>query len=201
VKALNLRNRDRVLLTGVLDRIFQEGVCDMRTCLEKKKQWKGLLHHLHYKPVNDAAARFLDAVRNNEARSVYSEFERAVGEKRIRDAVDVLRGEKGTGAVLRNLDYLLSRCETGDDLNYVLDAIATDNKILLIQLLLHYGRETVGSPRLFRFLKFGMMRVHEETEAEMRTRRSAIDAAIASCVRSRLASELERACRGTLGKV
>lgn len=201
VKELNLRNRDRKLLTSVLDRIFTDGVCDMRTCLEKKKLWKGLLHHLHYKPVNERAGRFLHLIRNDEARSVYSEFERLLAEDEVREALDLLRKEKGTGAVLRNLDYLLSRCKFPATVDYVLDAIQTDNRILLIQLLFHYSARDPKARRVFKFQKFGMMRVHTETPNESLSRTTAIEERIARRVRLRLRQELERVCKGTLGKV
>ncbi len=201
VRKLNLRNRDRKLLTDVLDRIFEDGVCDMRTCLEKKQQWKGLLHHIHYKPANERARRFLDIIRNNEARSVYSEFERLLAEEEVREALDLLREEKGVGAVLRNLDYLLSRCKFPATVDYVLDAIQTDNKILLMQLLLHYSRRDPKACRVFKFQKFGMMRIHTETPDESCKRTTVIQERIARRVRLRLRQELERVCKGTLGKV
>ena len=201
IKKLNLRNRDRVFLASVLNRIFTEGDCDIRTCLEKKKLWKGLLHHLHYKPVNDTAAQLLGDVRNNEARSAYSEFERAVAQGRTRNAVDLLRAEKGTGAVLRKLDYLLGTSASSEDVDYILDSIATDNKILLIQLLYRYGRGASREPRTFRFQKLGMMRVHEEDEQKPIKPRSFLNEDLVERVRARVLSELKRACKGTLGKV
>ena len=201
IKKLNLRNQDRKFLTCVLDYIFEQGVCDLRTCYEKRKLWKGLLHHLHYKAKNETAAQFLDAIRNDEPRSVYSDFERAMGEGRIKDAVDVLRDEKGTGAVLRNLDYLLSRCEADDEVDYVLDVIDGKNKILIIQLLLHYYSVNPDARRVFRFQKFGLMHLHEETAKEARARRTALDAQVVSRINMHLWSALESACKGTLGKV
>ncbi len=201
IKKLNLRNQDRKFLTHALDYIFEHGMCDLRTCCEKRKLWKGLLHHLHYKAKNETAAQFLDAIRNDEPRSVYSDFERAMGEGRIKDAVDVLRDEKGTGAVLRNLDYLLSRCEADDEVDYVLDVIDGKNKILIIQLLLHYYSVNPDARRVFRFQKFGLMHLHEETAKEARARRTALDAQAVSRINMHLWSALESACKGTLGKV
>ena len=201
IKKLNLRNRDRKLLTAVLDRIFEEGVCDTRTCLEKRKLWKGLLHHLHYKAKNDAAAQFLDDIRNNEARSVYSEFERLIAAGDVREAVDMLRAAKGPGAVLRNLDYLLSRCKFPATADYVLDAIQTDNKILLIQLFLHYCNYDPDERRVFAFQKNGMTIVHEETHEEQGKRKTALKSSMVSKARVRMWEDLEKACKGTLGKV
>ena len=201
VKKLNLRNADRVFLTRVLDSIFQEGICDMRTCLEKKKLWKGLLHHLHYKPVNETAQHFLNDIRNNEARSAYSEFERLIAAGDVREAVDMLREAKGPGAVLRNLDYLLSRCKFPATADYVLDSIQTDNKILLIQLFLHYCKEDLDARRVFAFQKLGMARVHEETPEEHCRRKTTLKPSTVSKARVHMWEALGNACKGTLGKV
>lgn len=201
IKKLNLRNRDRKLLTAVLDRIFEEGNVDERTCLEKRRLWKGLLHHLHYRPKNRRAAQFLQVIRNNEARSVYSDFERALQEGRTRDAVDVLRNEKGTGAMLRHLDYILSASWPFGDLDYVLNSIVSNNKILLIQLLLHYANGVSRAPRVFTFSRLGMLRVYHEDDSRPVKRRSFLNEDMAARVSLRVLSELERTCKGTLGKV
>ena len=201
VKKLNLHNRDRKLLTAVLDALFERGACDLRVCLEKRELWKGLLHHLHYQPKNHFAAQFLRAMRNNEERSAYSAFEKAVGEGRIEEAVDVLREEKGAGAVLRNLDYVLSRSSTPREVDYVIDNVVIDNKIMLIQLLFHFSKPTSRAPRVFKFQKYGMISVHEETSCEVARRRSHVAENVAMRVRMRVSSELERACAGTLGRV
>lgn len=201
IKKLSLRNRDRKFLTAVLDHIFQEGTCDVRTCLEKRKLWKGLLHHLHYRPVNDAATQFLSSIRNNEDRSVYSEFERAMQEGRTRDAVDLLQEEKGTGAVLRKLDYILSMSWPFGDIEYALDSIVSSNKILLIQLLYHYANGVSRSPRVFKFQKLGMMRVYHERGGQSIKTHSFLNEGLARRVSSRVRSQLELACKETLGKV
>lgn len=205
IKKLNLRNRDRKFLTAVLDTIFEEGDVDTRACLEKKKLWKGLLHHLHYQAKNDTAAQFLNDIRNNEARSVYSEFERLVNEgdaqTGTRDAANLLRAEKGTGAVLRHLDYLLSMSWPFGDIEYIIDQISSDNKILLIQLLYHYADGVSREPRTFKFQRLGMMRVYHEEGKRSVKPHSFLNEDLAGRVCMRVLSELERACKGTLGKV
>ena len=201
IKKLNLRNRDRVLLTRVLDRIFADGVCDTRACLEKRQLWKGLVHHLHYKPVNARAEAFLNDIRNNEARSVYSEFEQLMDAGDVREACDLLREKKGMGAILRNLDYLLSRCKFPATVDYVLDSIDTDNKILLVQLFLHYCYEHQDGCRVFKFQKQGLMRVHEETSEERSRRKTVLKDSVVGRARVRMWSALESACKGMLGKV
>ena len=201
VNKLNLRNRDRKLLAGVLDRILEDGECDMRTCLEQRKRWQGLLHHLHYRPTSEQGKRFVDLIRNGGERSVYAEFERLMAQDEPRQALDLLREEKGTGAVLRRLDYLLGKCKFPATVDYVLDAIQTDNKILLIQLLMHYSRLNPQARRVFTFQKFGMLRTHVEEPGENPGRTTVIPERIASRVRLRLRQELARCSKGTLGKV
>ena len=205
IKKLNLRNHDRKFLTAVIDTIFETGDVDARTCLEKRKLWKGLLHHLHYQPKNDTAAQFLNDIRNNDARSVYSEFERLVNEgdaeTGTRDAVDLLRAEKGTGAVLRHLDYLLSMSWPFGDIDYIIDQISSDNKILLIQLLYHYANGVSRDPRVFKFQRLGMMRVYHEGDKKSVKPHSFLNEDLAGHVSMRVLSELERTCKGTLGKV
>ena len=205
IKKLNLRNRDRKFLTAVLDTIFEEGDVDTRACLEKKKLWKGLLHHLHYQAKNDTAVQFLNDIRNNEARSVYSEFERLVNEggaeTGTRDAARLLRAEKGTGAVLRHLDYLLSMSYPFGDVDYIINQIDSDNKILLIQLLYHYVDGVSREPRVFKFQKLGTTRVYQESGNKSIKPHSFLTENYAARVTFRVLSELERACKGTLGKV
>lgn len=205
IKRLNLRNRDRKLVTAVLDHIFESGTVDQRTCLEKRRLWKGLLHHLHYRPTNEAARQFLHAVRNNEARSVYSEFEYLVNEgdaeTGTRDAADLLRAEKGTGAVLRRLDYLLSMSYPFGDMDHIIDLVGSNNKILLIQLLYHYANGVSRAPRVFRFQRLGMMRVHHEDDSKSIKPHSFLTEHVAGRVSLRVLSKLERACKGTLGRV
>ena len=204
IKKLNLRNHERKLITAVLDRLFREGngrSLDQRTCLEKRKQWKGLLHHLHYKPKSPAAEHFLHAIRNNDERSVYSELDLALREIRTRDAVDVLRNNKGTGAVLRHLDYILSASWPFGDLNYILDNIVSNNRILLIQLLYHYANGVSREPRVFTFQRLGMMRVYHEGDSRSIKPRSFLSENMAMRTCLRVLRELERTCKGTLDKV
>ncbi|MBO4364708.1 MAG: hypothetical protein J5804_00260, partial [Eggerthellaceae bacterium] len=111
---LSLKNRDRKLITAVLDRLFERGDVDVASCLEKKRVWNGLLHHLHYRPTCAEAEVFCQAIRGKDQRSVYSVMERCLAEGDVRGATDVLRKEKGPGAVLRHLDYLLSHIDTSD---------------------------------------------------------------------------------------
>ena len=140
INKLNLKNADRKLLTAVIDRLMKKGRCDLRTCYEKKKDWCGLLHHIHYKPKNELGRNFVNAMRGDKNESVFSDFERAMTERDIKAAVTALKEGKGSAIVLRKLNYIISRCETDEELGFVLDNIGSSNKIVLLQQLIQYSK-------------------------------------------------------------
>ena len=214
IRKLNLKNRDRKLIAGVLDVLFARGAVDVATCLEKKKAWNGLLHHLHYRPSNARAEAFCQAIRGKEQRSVYSAMERCLAVGDVRGAVDVLHARKGPGAVLRHLDHLLSRIdgiESGyaarpdDEVAYVLDACKTDNKIILVQLLQKHGFRRYQAhgegERVFTFTHMGMLRRHRETPTERALRKTLLPMELEDRVTAWLREQLALACRGVLGRV
>ena len=202
LRKLNLRNKDRVFLTGMIDRLLANGRCDLRTCYEKKQIWNGLLHHIHYKAKSPEGQAFVDAMRGKGNRSVYSDFERAMSERRVSEAARILREGKGSGAVLRNLNYLISRCGTKAEVDEVLSCVDTKNVILLIQLLLQYSNyKAAGEARTFRFTKHTKLKVYKETEEDMARRGTNLSedvtGQLAEVIRTRLAGVL----KGRLGKV
>lgn len=201
VKKLNLRNQDRRLLSRVLDTIFQSGECDVRTCFEKKRIWCGLLHHIHYKPVNALAEEFVEEIRGKYNRSTYSVFEAKMKAGDIAGAAQVLLKQKGSGAVLRNLNYMLSRCRTDEQVAAVLQATRSQNKIIMLQLLLRYSNDHVASRRTFKFTKFNKLRTHRESDEEMARRRSEVPAHMADRVCKQIRRDLAEACKNKLGKV
>ena len=205
IRKLNLKNQDRKLITRVLDQIFTAGNCDVTSCYEKKRLWCGLLHHIHYKPVNEAAKAFVTAMRNKENHSVYSAYERCLENDDVPGAIDALVKGKGATAVLRHLDNLLAHCYVDEHYEAVLNAIHSNNIIVLIQLLMRYSRrETYEfSPRTFRFTRFNKMVVHHETEREINSRTTQdynplIDY---NLLRARIRNNLAEVCKGKLGKV
>lgn len=202
IKKLNLKNQDRKFITAVIDRMFMRGIVDIRNCYEKKKLWNGLLHHIHYKAKSDEAVKFLDAMRGDENLSVYSDFERAMAQKNIKAAVDALRTGKGSAAVLRNLNYIISRCESTEDMEYIISCMDTKNIIVLIQLLIQYSQTSKGTmPRTFKFTKYNKMKVHTETNEELRKRKSVITQGQAHMLASRIRENLESVLKNRLGKV
>ena len=202
IKKLNLKNQDRKFITAVMDKLFEKGRCDIRNCFEKKKIWNGLLHHIHYKARSAEAESFVNAMRGDGNQSVFSEFEKAMTERNIRSAVEVLKSGKGSAAVLRNLSYLISRCSSEEEVQFVLDCIDTKNNIVLIQLLIRFAqyREESG-PRTFGFTKHNKMKFHTETEDELKKRKSDITAEQAGIITERLKESLKANLGGKLGKV
>jgi len=201
IKKLNLRNRDRKFITGVINHLFRSGSCDIRNCYEKKALWCGLLHHIHYKPIDEASAQFVQAMRSKGNYSVYSEFEQAMAAGDIHAAVNALRNGKGSGAVLRNLNYIVSRCETDEDVNYVVQQINSSNGIVLLQLLNEYSHYTNGGARTFRFTRHNKLVVHTEDFIEEINRRSVISASNAEKLCSAIKDNLCKVFSGKLGKV
>lgn len=131
---LNLRNQDRKFLTALLDRIFQGDRCDIRTCYEKKKLWNGFLHHIHYQPKNEEAEIFVYAMRTKGNESVYSEFEKLMQENRYQQAAELLREKKGTSALLRNMDYIISRMDREDEQTFLSEFPEDCSTLILLRL-------------------------------------------------------------------
>lgn len=119
LKKLNFKNQDRKLITKVIDLCFSRN-CNVKDCFEKRKIWCGLLHHIHYKAKNDKAMSFLRLIRSNENISAYSFAEKAIADGDIVGAAKILYEEKGSSVVIRNLNYLLSRCKSEEDVKGVL---------------------------------------------------------------------------------
>ena len=201
LKKLNLKNRDRVLLTAVLDRIFERDYCNFRDCFEKKRIFAGFLHHIHYKPKTKMAENFLNLMRGKENRSTYAAFERAMAEGDVVGAASVLAKQKGTAAVMRHLNYLASRAATKEELTAITDTLSAENPVVMIQLLLQYATYTKKGARTFSFNRHGMMNVHEESEEEVAKRKSGLTKKTANVLAAAIRKHLKAALKGRLGKV
>ncbi len=201
IKKLNLKNQTRKFITGVINRIFTNGRVDIINCYEKKKLWNGLLHHIHYKAVSEEAQQFVDAMRGSENKSVYSEFERHMTEKNIKAAIEALKTGKGSAAVLRNMNYIISRCESFEDMQHLCDCIDTKNVIVLIQLLIQYSQRKGSAARNFAFTKHNMLKIHTETPEEQQRRKSVISEGQAAMLSKYISENLHKILKGRLGKV
>ena len=199
---LNLKNCDRTFITTLIDAMFENGHVDLAACYEKKKAWCGLLHHIHYRPATEQARSFVNAMRGRGNGSVYAAFERAMAEGDIPGAVRILTEGKGSGALLRNLNYILSRCRNQEESACVVDRMDTDNVILLIQLMLRYAKpDAPGIPRTFAFTKHEMMHVHREDEKETAARKSCLSKAQTAWLAESIANKLRQLLKGRLGRV
>lgn len=200
IKKLNLKNKDRKFLSNVLD-ILLENKFSIKDCYEKQQIWCGILHHIHYKPKTEKAVDFVNKMRSGINQSTFSDFEKELKNGNIKNAVDVLIKFKGPALVIRNLNYLVSRCRTQSEIEYVLNATKTENNIVLIQNLIQYSNYKNASARTFKFTKFNMMKMHKETEAEMVKRKSVISKQSCETICKFLEENLKANLKGKLGKV
>ena len=201
IKKLNLKNADRCFVSLVMDRIFECGFVNVRDCFEKKAVWCGLLHHIHYQPKCEAAEKFLYLMRNKGNQSVYSEVEKYLAEHNVKMAVDALKAGKGNGALLRSLDYLISRAEEPEDIRHILESVDAGRPILLLQLLMHYSAPADDGERVFSFVRHNLVKTHCETAEEAARRKTVLGprtrAIMAEYIKSILAAQL----KGKLGRV
>ena len=201
IKKLNFCNQDRKFITRVIRKIFEGGNCNIKDCFEKKALWCGLLHHIHFQAKTPESNKFVELMRGRQNQSVYSEFERAMLERDIKKAVVCLREGKGSGALLRQLNYILSRCENEDDVKFVINSLQTKNAIILIQLIMQYANYSINEGRIFKFNKYNMLKVHKETTIEQSKRKSILSSEMVEQLSGLMLESLEKVLKGTLGKV
>lgn len=181
INKLNLKNKDRKFITLIIRKLIDLDFGNenlVNACFEKRKAWKGLLHHIHFNPKSDDEKAFVEIIRyGKKNRSVYSKVDALMKKGMAVEAVKELWAVKGPNAVLRNLDYFLSRCgynfaEINDifSLNLFRDA----SGIVLLQLLNHY-KYYEADRRIFKFTKFNKLKMHIETNDEFAGRKSIPD--------------------------
>lgn len=146
--------------------MFRSGKCDIRTCYEKKQLWNGFLHHIHYQPQNEEAEIFVHAMRTKGNESVYSEFEKLMQENRCQQAAELLREKKGTSALLRNMDYIISRMNKEEGQRFFMEFPEDCSTLILLQLLFRYEGKQRKDGRIFKFTQHNLMKVHYETPEE-----------------------------------
>lgn len=200
IKKLNLKSADRKLLSVVLDELIKKD-SNVKDCYEKQAAWCGILHHIHYKPKTESGKNFVALMRSGKNRSAYSDFEKRLAAGDVRSAVDGLLKNKGGAAVLRKVDYLLSRCDSDEDAEYVLSKIKTENNIVLLQNLIKYGTKKSKSVRTFKFAKFNLLRIHAETEKEFSARKTILCEKTLALAKKRVEENLKENLKNKLGKV
>lgn len=196
---LNLKNKQRKFIISILDSI-EYSALQTKICFERRKDWKGLLHHIHYKPKTAMAKSFVDTIRNlNFNSSTPSKVASLVEYNPVLAAIE-LKDNKGNGALLRNLNYLLSRCNNKEDAQKIISFIDNKNPIILIQLLLQYKNYNVDK-RTFTFTKNCKLKKHIETPAESAKRKSIIPKDIIDVVVEELNLKLKLFYQNKLGKI
>lgn len=200
IKKLNFRNQDRKFLAKIINVIFEKGRRNVRECFEKKAIWCGLLHHIHYQPKSPEAERFVELMRGRENQSVYSEFERAMMLQDIEASVTCLREGKGSGVLLRQLNYILSRCKDEKDVEFVMNSLQTKNAIILIQLIMQYANYVAGTGRSFKFTRYNKFKVHKETPVEQKKRKSVLSPKRVEQLSAVMRENLKKLLAGKVGK-
>lgn len=134
LKKLNLKNQDRKFLTSIIDWFEKSGIdetndainyCDYLEAFAKRKIWCGLFHHIHYKSkLNKGLMRqFISDVRSNKNYSHYHYFEHYMQKQQYAVAAKYLKEWKGESSLIRNLNYILSRCENEQQVEEVLKCL------------------------------------------------------------------------------
>lgn len=197
---INLKNQQRKFITSLIDYFAANDKINLKDCYEKKQVWCGLLHHIHYKAKCPAAARFVSCMRNKGNKSAYSAFEKALAKGDVLGAMSILEEEKGSGALLRNINYLLSRCSDANQVDNLLNNLNSQNTIVLLQLLMQVSTEKPG-PRTFTFTKFNLLKTHEEDDEEQKSRKTLLSYSTKTKLKDRILQLISKNLASKLGKV
>ena len=193
---LHLTNQERKFVTRVLDQLLLKPVNFdvVRTCIEKRDTWKGLLHHIHYAPKTESGKAAIFTIYDEDIRSAYSSFQKAM-KSPVMDkasAARYLKSMKGNGALLRNLNYILS---SGGNVSGVLNAVDAENPLVIIQLQ-NMFREYNEGPRTFRYIRHNRVRTFNERERKHFLPKETRDLVVTS-----LEDKLKASLSGKAGKV
>ena len=203
---LNMKNQYRKIITKMLDDCFTSGRVDIGNCYEKKKAWAGLLHHIHYKAKTPQANEFLSAMRGKENHSAYSAFEKTLKNDGAFTASGVLLQAKGPGALLRNLNYLVSRAKSEEEIRSILErTLGTEvtNPLVLLQLYCMYcsRKKTGDMRRTFMYVKGNLYKIHYESKEEEQKRRSRLSEPVSNLLQKAVYERLQSALSGRLPRV
>lgn len=165
------------------------------------KAWNGFLHHIHYQPKNEEAEIFVHAMRTKGNESVYSEFEKLMQESRCQQAAELLREKKGTSALLRNMDYIISRMNKEEGQRFCMEFPEDCSTLILLQLLFRYEGKQRKDGRIFKFTQHNLMKVHYETPEESEKGQSRLTEKQVKEVGKMIRSKLSEKLRNRLGKV
>ncbi|MBR3515392.1 MAG: hypothetical protein IKO10_03685 [Lachnospiraceae bacterium] len=164
-KKLNLSNKDRKFYAALIEHIALQ--CDkdeIETAVEKRKDWKGLLHHLHFAPHSSKSTLLVNSVFDDTLKSVYSEVEKLFEAGDYLGSAKALQEKKGSTALLRHLNRYLSATEAMSGTRAeILDlAVQSSNPVAAMQLALNYtmGQETDRHTIMYDY--YGASRVFQD---------------------------------------
>jgi len=198
---LNLKNTDRKFITAVLDKILEDQsypARDIRECVEKRRIWKGLLHHIHYAPKSVQGRVIISLLYKKDIKSAYSEFERIMNSSGFKasEAAGYLKNAKGNGAVLRKLNYIMQKANTDEEIRNVLSELDNSaSPIIILQMLNMYRNYKTGN-RIFKFTRHDKVYTHKEENRKSYLSQDKINAII-----SQLTLMLKNTLKGRTGKV
>lgn len=204
LKKLNLKNQDRKFIATMLDyKMNKVSSFQKALCFERRADWKGLLHHIHYRPKSADGVAFVSDIRNLDSNiSVMAQFEDLMADRSVVEAARVLSEKKGNGAILRNLNYILSRCKSYAEVDRVVKLVNSENPILVLQLISQYANYVEDkSARTFTFTKYNKLKSHRETLIEQRARKSFVSKNIRDALVNALWDNLARIYKNKVGKV
>lgn len=162
---LNMKNKDRKFYTTLIEHVAARTKAeDLIDVVEKRKIWKGLLHHIHFKPTTGYATVFANTVFDDYIKSVYSEVEKLFAEKKIVAAATVLANNKGSTAVMRSLNRFLCAANSQEErLEIVKIALGNTNPIAAMQIATSYLAPTVkGFSHSFVYNYYGRTITHRD---------------------------------------
>lgn len=140
-------------------------------------------------------------MRTKGNESVYSEFEKLMQESRCQQAAELLREKKGTSALLRNMDYIISRMNKEEGQRFCMEFPEDCSTLILLQLLFRYEGKQRKDGRIFKFTQHNLMKIHYETPEESVKGQSRLTEKQVKEVGKMIRSKLSEKLRNRLGKV
>ena len=188
LKKLHLNSANRRFLVNMLNEVLNKPLSlhETKLLVEKKKFWKGLLHHIHYRPKTNAQKCFVSLMYDDFVKSYNSDMMRQLANNNTFAAAE-LAAKKGSANLLRNLVFLLSRAKTDEDAAAILSRVEAKSPVVLFQILTNLNLDNDGSDaRTFRWVKHNLTSTHTETLDELGRRKSILPAARAKAVREHI---------------
>lgn len=162
---LNMQNKDRKFYTTLIEHVAtRTNTEDMLDVVEKRKIWKGLLHHIHFKAATTNATAFVNMIFDDTIKSVYSEVEELFAEKKIVAAAAVLANNKGSTAVMRSLNRFLCATKSPEERLEILKiALENVNPTAAMQTAISYlAPDVKGFNHTFIYNYYGKTITHRD---------------------------------------